>query len=284
MGGLMIGAAFKTQSFSTERNNNIELFLLLGDSNQGGPAYEADITDPDWATYYIGQQNCMTYFRVDQARTDIGAIELFDNREPVGNKRAGYPRITGSPYTLGNEASFCYTLGHDGGLPKIILKWGIGGTTLVSDWSDALSTQFLNVFAYISYIRRDLRALGYKNIIYKGVNVKLGTNDCNNALWNAANFRAAIQLFLNNSKHFWFGNCKIDWVQIHTDLRNATGWGSTNVDAARTEITAIGPGGTYEFPNVTIINHDSLAVQADHVHYTADSFIDMGVFEADSLL
>jgi len=272
---------FKDKSGTTGANN-ISIYLRLGDSNESGGTATEDSTFP--AKYHTVLQNAIIYFKPDRTSTNNGSWLNVSDSNPTINHYSGYAAIgyKTPPLGVGPSQSFCYSIDSLSKSKVGIIKCALGGTKLTSEWQSGGS--MYNFFFTYSYAVGIPVLSASRRVNVKGVVIRLGTNDCATG-YNDATFKAAIPVFVAQIRAATgVSDLPIYWVQVNANLYLAPvgAYSLSDVTAVRAAITACETVGNPAYiAGFHVLNYDSDALLPDGVHYTQNSCISQGIYEAN---
>lgn len=296
----------KKREFQNAKANEIDVVILIGDSNQNGALEEPVGMDPDYLTI---PDNVLIYYKEDRAySTDDAEWQKYSCRATAAedvNRTPGYT-YSGPPYGFGQDQSFVRKLSLESPRHVGIIKLAKGGSSLITqamtdnDWqkdsqADATETGaelYTSLFfVFLNRALRDLRepnryGVRYGKVNIKAVIIRLGTNDCLTSLWNTTTFTNAIPVFVSQIRAKTRSDLPIYWVQVKSDLASAPSglYAGADVTACRAAINNCAAGGSTEISGFNVINYDSDTLQADGVHFDYDSYVSQGENEADIIL
>jgi hypothetical protein len=261
----------------------IDLYMLIGDSNQNGATYEPEGLAVD--SSLIENQWTLIYYKPDRSSQANGQWQPYSIR-PTAN--ANYNRVPG--YARTNETQERFSLGQDQSFVQtwskarrkiVMIKMARGGSTLLSlkglenDWmDDDLFETLIDDFYYPAI--EELHSRGYRANL-KGVLIRLGTNDCNATLWKPDEFSRRVEELITDLREDTNSDPNIYWIQINNNLPTSklSNYPSEVVNKARAIIEA-----KSRELNFHTIYYDTCALQSDGVHYTADAYKWQGIYEA----
>ena len=264
-----------------KRMNQHLLFGMIGDSQvTGGVALQADYTGT-WPPAYADVSNkTKILYRDNRTTGDQSTVRWLNYSQTTdanNNRFPGYGPVGYLQSALaGIDAPFMWYMRQNSNRPVGLLKWALGGTTLLArsgadnDWGIGTNEMY-------RYWVVDYSNLWRRNEVYgsrlRAILVSLGTNDCFNGVWNQANFIAAIPSFVAALRAVQ-GNptLPIFWIPPRTDLTtfNPTDYPATNVSQCRDAINDCGSGGSTEISNFFVRDYESDGGTADGVHWDAD--------------
>lgn len=273
--------------------NNCNIYIHIGDSNQGGPVLESSVGN--WDNKYNSSDSIKLYYKDNRTSADDGEWQLYNTRsEPYHNR---YPGLQATTLGVGPDQAFIYTLSQDTTIKKIkrYIKVAVGGSSLLAqggvdnEWAPT-SGELSELFAvFVKYfVKAGLSKLpleGIRNPIFKGIIVRLGTNDCKTGAWNQANFASAVPAFCSAVRSYLGApSVPIYWVQVRSDLGSASGFDATAVSQCRTILSDCQSGGATPISGFTLLNYDSDSIQADVIHFDVPAFLRQGEEEANAMI
>lgn len=272
-------------------DNNTDIVLWIGDSRANGANFEPVGMD----SKYLGdKRKVLIYYKPDRSATNDGAWETYNAHL---NHAPGYARPS-APYPCGPLYSFAWKVNEEVKKSVGIIKVGVGGTGILqvsgddNDWwipttyatSDTdIFNEFL--FNFWTVAIRYIHLLKFKkNVRVRAAFISLGVNDCLTTRWNSTNFSGGVTRMCSVLRNYiGVPNLPIYWEGPRADLASAPSglYNSTDVNACRSILFGFA-GGT--IPNFNLENFDSLALNADGVHNTADADFTKGESRATTFL
>jgi len=272
--------------------NNFPIIVFIGDSTAHGNGLINSYSDGIDPKYMVPSLKLFNYYKPDRTSTNNGNWELYDPTIANGkwNSTSGYARPTSFPYEMGPDAGFMYRMQELGNQPFLVIKWALGGTRLIGDWLKSNNYMYQGLIDYSYKIAmQKLQPLGVRNPVVKIVDVCLVTNDVSSTDWNAATFSAGIQQ-INSDLRKDFNNPLLNmfWTQVRTDLSTTTAFPTPPTPAKIAEAQACinncqDISNPAYIKNFTVFNgFQNLPLQSDIVHYTSQSYIDIGITKANT--
>lgn len=269
--------------------NNMDLYIMIGDSNiRGGTALESEYTGTWPAAYGNITDNAKILYKDDRTSESATlrwlnySTRSFRNRDPGGGV-VGPETPSGGPYSVGFDVSFMHYMRVNS--PRIagLLKWALGGTTLIgragddNDWNPS-STDTSDMWrTFIVYYHQlcNQKAIDIKhfNTRIKGILIGLGTNDCFTGVWNQASFIAAIPNFCTSLRRaLGQPSLPIYWIQVRADLSDhpSGDYTVTAVTQARDALAQC-DGGSTPITGFNLLDFESTTSTVDGIHYDADA-------------
>lgn len=288
----MINLAKNTKEVNARGINNMNLYAFLGDSNiRGGSATEY-VGWPE--NYNVVSPRTKILFKDDRTSETATlrwldySTRSFRNRDPGGGT-VGPETPSGGPYSCGIDNSFMYYMRVNS--PKItgLLKWALGGTTLIgragddNDWNPSSSdtSDMWRTFIVHYHMLHGQKAIDidHYNPLLKAVLIGLGTNDCFTGVWNQASFIAAIPNFCTSLRRaLGQPSLPIYWIQVRSDLSShpSGDYTSTAVTQARDALAQC-DGGSTPITGFHLLDFESTTTTVDGIHYDAESLEEMGL-------
>lgn len=258
--------------------NKANVYVMLGDSNMNGVTIETGIYSQQWGS----KNNTYIYFKPDFTKTNNGGIENYNHGQndvpPNGRNSSPYRHNASTPFAhYINTATRCR---------NYILKCSKGGSTLIPQsgseisWA-ASSSDIWETFSLWMFPQTisAIKSAGFEPN-FKGVIIRLGTNDCGSSVYNLTAFKSEIQTLCSNLRTL-MPNVPIYWYKVRTDLAVSTlvtdSTKVTAINAALTDCTTFG-NGSY-IAGLTLIDAGSNPVdlEADGVHFTEVAYNTQGV-------
>lgn len=298
---------FKKGDPKNAQINEINIYLLVGDSNQNGAIEEPGDMDAKYLTINPNPR-VKIYYKPDRSSTDNGEWQKYSIRITTDenvNRVPGYTYTNPlGPFGWGTDQAFTYRLWEASDKLSAILKMAKGGSSLITqagtdnDWqkgeadasadSELYSAFFFYFFGRAIPRLREVDQYGIRhgNQRIKGVIIRLGTNDVVTGVWNNTSFVNAIPAFCSQIRAKTRPDLPIYWAQVRSDLGSEPGGTHppANVTAARLALTNCTAGGSTEISGFNLLNYDSDTMQADGVHFDADSYESQGLSEANTLM
>lgn len=264
-----------------KRTNNHLLFGMIGDSQiTGGTAPQSEYTGTWPAAYADVSEKTKILYRDNRTTGDESTVRWLNYSQTTdanNNRFPGYGAIGYLQTALaGIDAPFMWYMRQNGNRPVGLLKWALGGTTLLSrsgadnDWSPSNNEMYRYWAVDYSNLQRRDSVYGSR---LRAILVSLGTNDCFNGVWNQANFIAAIPIFVIALRAITANpTLPIFWIPPRTDLTdfNPTDYPAANVAQCRDAILDCGAGGTTEISNFFVRDYELDGGTTDGVHWDAD--------------
>jgi hypothetical protein len=268
--------------------NNIDVYLRLGDSNERGAATEPGDLDP---VYLEDKNNVLIYYKGDLTTTDNGAWEVYNAHQ---NGQPGFARPSNPYNNMGTDYSFCHRINSITKKKAAVLKLGVGGAFLLpvsgsgNDWSKSNADLFaLYVTNYVKAAMPKLAQAGYRNPNFKGVTIRLGTNDVVVGTWNNSSFSTTAQAFIAALRNeLSRSDLPVFWVQVREDLGdvNPAVRPQANVDECRATLLTFTSGGGAPISGYTLLDYNADTMSADLIHFSAASYLTQGTSEADLMI
>lgn len=264
-----------------KRMNNHLLFGMIGDSQiTGGVALQADYTGTWPPAYADVSEKTKILYRDNRTTGDQSTVRWLSYSQTAdanNNRFPGYGAVGWLQSALaGIDAPFMWYMRQNSNRPVGLLKWALGGTTLLSrsgtdnDWSPSNNEMYRYWAVDYSNLHRRDEVYGSR---LRAILVSLGTNDCHTAVWNQTNFINAIPTFVTAIRAI-SGNTSLPifWIPPRTDLTtfNPTDYPATNVSQCRAAIADRGAGGSSPITNFFVRDYESDGGTADGVHWDAD--------------
>jgi hypothetical protein len=291
-----------------ERINEVDIYILIGDSNQSGALVEPVGMDAKYLNINPNPR-VRIFYKPDRGSTENGEWQKYSLRATADediNRTPGTDYAGACPCGFGQDQAFTYRLYEASPRLSAIIKMAKGGSSLITqsstdnDWQrsgDADATPFgaeLYSSYFFAYLNQGLKALRREDIYgvrhgkqtIRGIVIRLGTNDCLTSLWNNTNFVNGIPIFVDQIRSKTRQDLPIYWVQVHDDLGSEPlgDHPGANVTAARLALTNCESGGSTPITGFTLLNYDAHTLQADGVHFDEDSYESQGVSEANTLM
>lgn len=279
----MIGHANKFAELKARRVNLLSLFGFIGDSKATGGV----VAQPGgWDSKYEQVSNKSLILYRDNRTTGNQTTLRFLQYNPHENRFPGYGVVNdvgAGNYAVGFDNSLMWYMRENSGRCIGLLKWGLGGTTLLAragadnDWG--LSTNEMYRYFVVDYANlahQRAKEAGYLGTEMKGIFVSLGTNDCFTGIWNNSAFIAALLAFVNALRAvFGKATLPIYWLQVRSDLSShpSGDYTVTSVTECRAAIVAFASSD----PNFIVLDYEATTTTIDGVHEDADSCEEIGL-------
>ena len=275
----MIKSVLAQQQVMRKRMNNHLLYGMIGDSNISGGV--TALSGGEWpSAYFDVDPRTKILYRDNRTTGDFSTLRwlTYDPTATASNNRfPGYgPVGTVTTQFAGLDQPFMWYMRQNSIRPVGLLKWALGGTTLISragtdnDWGIGNNEMYRYwVVDYAKCHNRD----GVYNSRLRAIIVGLGTNDCHTSVWNNTNFRASMPAFIAALRSVHADpNLPIYWVQVRADLADhpSGNYTLTAVTECRQAITDFCFGGADAISNVFKKDWAHLGGTSDGVHWDAD--------------
>lgn len=280
--------------------NEVDLYFLIGDSNQNGALEEPVGMD---AKYLDVADRVLIYYKPDRTSTDDGEWQKYSIRATATEDVNRWPGNThAGTYYFGQDQSFVYKLNNESPRLSAIIKVARGGSSLISqagtdnDWAkgtledaqpggaELYSAFFTHFMLRALPALREINKYGFKagRVKTKAIIIRLGTNDCLTGVYNSATFTASVSEFTRMIRRKMDATIPIYWVQVRGDLDDAPSgdYTTANVDDARSVINSAAT----VIPEMNLITYETDGLQADGVHFDYDAYVAQGEYEAGLML
>jgi hypothetical protein len=269
--------------------NQIDVYLLLGDSREAGMTAAEVSLDPKYIT--TGLPRCSIAWKIDRTATVNTTIEPYSNRSPTWNRYPGVgARETGGNYTVGPDVSIAYNLNIQNVKKPVILKWTRGGGTLLTntndtgnDWQNVSGHRMFELLNYyLPQALAQLRATAnVGKVVVRKVQMSIGTNDLIYG-WNEANFKAALPVFINQIRNALTDpSLPVQFVMPDSNLYQETSVTpiptQAMVDACRASLLALtNTSDPAYISGISVLDVSDLPLLADGLHKTQDGVLEQG--------
>lgn len=262
-----------------KRMNQHLLVGMIGDSNISGGV--TALSGGQWpSAYFDVNPKTKILYRDNRTTGDFSTLRwlTYDPTSNATNNRfPGYGAVgTVTSQFAGIDQPFMWYMRENSPRPVGLLKWALGGTTLISrsgadnDWSPSNNEMYRYwVVDYAKCHRRD----AVYNSRLRALLIGLGTNDCHSSVWNNTSFRSALPAFITAMRAVFANpSLPIYWIQVRSDLSShpSGDYSVTAVTECRQAITDFCFGGANAISNVFKKDWEFLGGTSDGVHFDAD--------------
>jgi hypothetical protein len=255
--------------------NRIFFYAFIGDSKAtGGVASQPGGWD---SKYEQTSARATILYRDNRTSGDESTLRLL-TYNPHENRFPGYGVVTdlgAGNYSVGYDNSFVWYMKQNRVSCFGLLKWALGGTTLIpragadNDWGVATNEMYRYLVVDYANLAHDrAKNAGYYGSDIKAVFVSLGTNDCFTGVWNNTTFTNTLPVFVDAlRKVFGKPNLPIYWQQVRSDLSShpSGDYTVTAVTQCRAALTAYDATDA----NFFLLDYESTTSTVDGVHEDA---------------
>jgi len=257
------------------------MYLFIGDSKTSGGVN----TEPVWwdPKYNVVSPRSLILYRDNRVRGDESTVRWL-KYDPHSNRAPGYgPVNPDPPYRVGYDNSFMWYMRTHTDKNIGLLKWALGGTTLIAspgadtDWNTKTSEMYHHLVAdYANNASGKAKDAGYANCDLKAVFVSLGTNDCLKGIWNNSAFTNSLSEFVLALRlTFDKADLPIYWQQVRSDLSLHPS-GNYSVNAV-TQCRAAILDYANDDDNFHVLDYESTTLTSDGVHEDEISCEEIGL-------
>lgn len=229
--------------------------VLLGDSNASGGIA---ICPENWPDKYseVSERSIILYKNDRTSKTQ----SFWTEYNPEVNRLPGYGP-PGKLESVGIDNTLIWYLKENYTHTIRFLKWSLGGTSLINDWSG----QGKMIQSFKEYAPNGLKA--------DAVIICLGTNDVHKSIWNKTDFTNKIPSLVQTLRDEFEPDTPIFWIQVRADLKTQANYPLT--DEAREVLL----NASESIPNFYLVDYDNLkTLDGVHLDLEGNEFVglDMG--------
>jgi hypothetical protein len=281
----------KDNRIPNNETNKMDVALFIGDSNQLGVGTMTDPNSVPPAPDYDGPYpNVYIWAKNSPAAIDNGSLELLEHGVNEFPSRGFNNTVFSSTMASG------YRWGLDSGNPVCMIKWGISGSTLVTnttpyDYSTGLygswtvSPEGDNLAMFRDYVYTPainaITALGYTPTI-KAVFIRLGTNDSNVSIYNRDQFQNQVAQLVSFLRTLTSNpKLQVYWYKVRVDLASGTfpAGNITVINAKLLACATLGDPSYIEGFNLIDLGTNAADLKSDGVHFTPNAYATQGLAE-----
>lgn len=274
-----MGPVYNIGQLQKKRMNNHLLFAFLGDSQVTGGTTAYPVGWP--AAYLDVSEKTKILYRDDRTSnfTTLRWLNYDPNDAASNNRFPGYGTVgVITAQFAGFDQPFMWYMRENSNRPVGLMKWALGGTTLLSrsgtanDWDPGNTEMF---YWFANYYSNVHNTDGVNNSRLRAAMVALGTNDCHVSVWNNTNFRAAIPIFVQALRSVTRNpTLPIYFVQVRSDLStfDPVNYPAANVTQCRQAWVDFTLGGANAISGCFLKDWEFLGGTSDGVHFDADVY------------
>lgn len=254
--------------------NALTMYAFIGDSKATGGVATQPV---GWDSKYEQTSARSIILYRDNRTTGDETTLRWLTYNPHENRFPGYGVVNdpgAGNYSVGYDNSFMWYMRQNRVGCIGLLKWALGGTTLIgragadNDWDTSTNEMYRYfVVDYANLAHGRAITAGYYGSNLKAIFVSLGTNDCFTGVWNNTTFPASMLVFVTAlRKVLGKPTLPIYWQQVRSDLSShpSGNYTVTAVTQCRGHISNYGS--VNSDSNFHVLDYEGTTSTVDGVH------------------